>query len=83
MRIRFTCPAVLRREFQPGEEIVVRDVTPEITALLTGTRLDGQTVAQIVSDVTDDGLGEEVADAVVATEETRRGARGRGQTLSR
>lgn len=48
-KIRFTQPASLRLTFQPGDEIAVAELTPELRSLLMNSRVDGQRVAVLVS----------------------------------
>lgn len=50
MKIRFDHPASARLSFQPGDELSVRALTPEMEALLNGARLDGVKVARLVDD---------------------------------
>lgn len=78
MKIRFTNPTTVRMTFQAGDEITVRRVTPELQAVLDSTRLDGQTVAQIVAGADD----EEITDVPRGDVEhavTGKGRRGGGQ----
>lgn len=52
IRVRFTAPATTHLNFQPGDEIHVAALTPELERLVTAQRLDGKHVAQIVRDGT-------------------------------
>ena len=47
-RIRFSAPAVAHISFEPGDEIVVQRMTPEVQNLVAQARLDGSFVADVV-----------------------------------
>lgn len=69
MRIRFDHAATARLTFQPGDEIAVAVLTPELETLLTAERVDGVKVAHLTED-------DEIATVDHASEEaavTRRG----------
>jgi hypothetical protein len=75
MKIRFLHPSTVRMDFRPGDEVIVRRITPEVQAVLDGSRLDGEKVAVIV-----DGDDEEIADLPSDAERAVTGrGRGRGQ----
>jgi hypothetical protein len=46
--IKFDKPAAARLTFEPGDEVRVKSLTPELQALVREPRLDGHTVAHIV-----------------------------------
>jgi hypothetical protein len=46
--IKFDKPAAARLTFEPGDEVRVKSLTPELQALVREPRLDGCTVAHIV-----------------------------------
>lgn len=87
MRIRFDHVAAARLTFQPGDELIVRTLTPELEALLANARIDGQFVARIVrgkDDKTDDTSDDGETATVQAVGETAttsgRGNRGNQRT---
>lgn len=60
-KIRIAHPTTLAGlSLEPGDEIHVAKLSPELKSLVTATRLDGVTVAHLVGDDDDD---EEHADA--------------------
>lgn len=74
VKIRFDHPASARMNFQPGDEVTVSKLTPEISVLLESPRLDGAKVARLVDD------GDEELAVVTRQVETATIARGqRGQ----
>lgn len=46
--IRIEAPCSARLQLQPGDEIKVADITPELLTLVTNTRVDGSRVAKVV-----------------------------------
>lgn len=77
MRIRFRHPSTARLSFQPGDEIEVSSLTPELQALLSATRVDGVRVAEVVRDL-DDEIPEHISDEEVAIAVPARGRRRTG-----
>lgn len=67
MRIRFDHAAAARLNFQPGDELIVRKLTPELEALLANARLDGQFVARIVRGKDDKSQDEDDEESETAT----------------
>lgn len=45
--IEFTAPSTARIQFEKGDRLSVRTLTPELKALIESKRLDGHTVARI------------------------------------
>lgn len=76
VRIRFDHPSAARLEFQPGDELVVRTLTPELESLLNNTRLDGKAVARIVRGKDDDSETATVEAAGETATTSGRGNRG-------
>jgi len=46
--IRIEAPCAARLQFQPGDEIRVAEMTPELLTLVSNTRIDGARVAKVV-----------------------------------
>jgi hypothetical protein len=83
MRIRFDHPAAARLTFQPGDELVVRKLTPELEAILANANVAGQFVARIVrgKDDKDEDSDTATVDAAGETATTNgRGTRGSQRT---
>ncbi len=74
IKILQTC--VSRMPFKPGDELHVQEISPELQALIDGTRLDGEKVAVVMSDRQAD---EEIADRPNDTETAVTGRGRRGQ----
>lgn len=54
MKIRIVNPTTARLNLEPGDELHVSRLTPELETILNATRLDGQKVARIVRDDDDE-----------------------------
>jgi hypothetical protein len=54
MKIRIDLPCLLRANLQPGDELTVSAITPELRTLLDSARLDGRRFAHIVEDESDE-----------------------------
>lgn len=77
MKIVIDQPCFVRANLQPGDEISVSVLTPELETLLRGERLDGKKVAHLV----DDGDESETA-TIPHTGETATTNRGRTRERS-
>lgn len=78
MRIRIDRPLAVRLNLQPGDEVTIQTMTPELQSMLDSKGFDGNKFAHVVSD---DG-GDETA-VIPASGETRGTRRDRSQTFSK